>query len=101
MLIANIWMASADGSPNPAGTMFTLVGFMAIFYFLFVRPQQRQRKDHDAMVGTLSKGDEIVTVGGIVGTIVHIAEDRLTIRSGETRLEVDRNKVSAVTKQDA
>ena len=95
-MILNILMASPDGAPNPMGTWFMILAFIGIFYFLLIRPQRRQQKEHDELVKQLSKGDEIVTIGGIVGTIVHIQDDRVTVKSGDTRLEIERSKVSHV-----
>lgn len=65
-----------------------------IFYWLLIRPQRKEQERHRAMIQALKKGDEIVTAGGIVGTIVHAAEDRLTVKTGEnTRLILERSKV--------
>jgi preprotein translocase subunit YajC len=69
----------------------------AIFYFLLLRPQAKQRKKHDQMLKELKKGDEIVTSGGIIGRVVHVEEDRLTLKTGDsTKLTVDRARVAAV-----
>ncbi len=79
------------------GTWFMIFAFIGIFYFLLIRPQRRQQKEHEEMVKQLKKGDEVVTIGGIVGTIVHIQDDRVTIKSAETRLDIERSKVSHVS----
>jgi preprotein translocase subunit YajC len=100
MLIANILMASAEGGANPAGTLFMMAGFIAIFYFLFIRPQRKQQQQHQAMVQALEKGDEVVTAGGIIGTVVHLKEDRVTVKTGETRVEVERSRINTVRKAD-
>lgn len=100
MLIANILMAPAEGGANPAGTLFMMAGFIAIFYFLFIRPQRKQQQQHQTMVEALEKGDEVVTAGGIIGTVVHLKDDRITIKSGETRLEVERSRINSVRKAD-
>lgn len=69
----------------------------AIFYFLLLRPQAKQRKQHEQMLKELKKGDEIVTSGGIIGRVVHVEEDRLTLKTGDnTKLTVDRARVAAV-----
>ncbi len=96
-MILNMLMASPDGAPNPMGTWFMIFAFIGIFYFLLIRPQRRQQKEHEEMVKQLKKGDEVVTIGGIVGTIVHIQDDRVTIKSAETRLDIERSKVSHVS----
>jgi preprotein translocase subunit YajC len=87
-------MASPDGGANPMGTLFMLAAFFAILYFLLIRPQRQQQKEHQNLIENLRKGDEVVTVGGIMGTIIHIGEDRLTIKTAnDTRLEIERSKV--------
>lgn len=69
----------------------------AIFYFLLLRPQAKERKRHEGMLTQLKKGDEIVTNGGIIGKVVHVEEKRLTMKTGEnTRLTVDRSRIAAV-----
>ena len=83
---------------NAGTVLFVQMGIIFfIFYFLLIRPQSKERQRHDAMLKALKKGDEIVTTGGIIGKVVHVEENRLTIRSGEnTRLTVDRGRVAAV-----
>ena len=86
--------------------IFMYGAIFAIFYFVLIRPQQKQRKQHEERVKTLKKGDEIVTAGGIVGEVVHIAAtgkdgaatltDRITIKSGESKLIVERGRIVAV-----
>jgi preprotein translocase subunit YajC len=74
-----------------------MVLIFAIFYFLLIRPQAKERKRHDQMLKELKKGDEIVTNGGIIGKVVHVEEGRLTVRTGDnTRLTVDRGRIAAV-----
>ncbi len=101
MLTSMSIMASPNGgTANPAATLMMMFGFIAIFYFLFFRPQRKQQQEHEALVGGLKKGDQITTVGGIVGTIVHLTDDRVTIKSGDTRIEVERSKVAQVRSAD-
>ncbi|MFW6330477.1 MAG: preprotein translocase subunit YajC [Gemmatimonadota bacterium] len=62
-----------------------------------IRPQKKAQQKHQEMVAGLQKGDEIVTDGGIVGQVIHLREDRLTIKTaGDTRIEVARGKVARV-----
>jgi len=77
------------------GTFIMLAAFIGIFYFLLIRPQRQQQKRHEQMVKELRRGDEVATLGGIVGRIVHIKEDLITIKTGEdTRLVIERDKVA-------
>jgi preprotein translocase subunit YajC len=86
---------------------FQIVAIFAIFYFVMIRPQQKQRRDHEERLRNLRRGDEVVTAGGIVGKVVHIAEtkgegksstmdDRITIKSDESRLIVERGRIARV-----
>jgi len=89
--------------------MYAAIG--GIFYFVLLRPQQKQRKEHDTMLRTLRKGDEIVTAGGVIGEVVFIAQqtkdgaavmsmdDRVTIKSGDTRLLIERGRIAKVTRR--
>lgn len=94
-MIATIFAPGPDGG-GAASSLFILVAFIAIFYFLLIRPQRKQQKAHEELVKNLKKGDRVVTVGGIMGRIVHIEGDRLTLKTGDTRIEVERSKVGRV-----
>lgn len=77
--------------------MGQMVLIFAIFYFLLLRPQSKERQRHEAMIQAVTKGDEIVTSGGIIGKVVHVEEKRITIKTGDTtRITVDRGKIAAV-----
>lgn len=74
--------------------MVQLALIFLIFYWLLIRPQRKEQERHREMVDGLRKGDEITTAGGIVGTIVHLTDDRITLKTGEnTRIVVERSKV--------
>jgi preprotein translocase subunit YajC len=76
-------------------TVIMLALFIGIFYFLLIRPQRQQQKQHEEMVKSLKRGDDVATIGGIVGRIIHIKDDRLTIKTGEdTRLIIERDKIA-------
>lgn len=88
--------------------VFTYGLIFAIFYFILIRPQQKQRRDHDQLVRSLKKGDEVVTAGGVIGEVVNIAqqskdgapvatmEDRITIKSADSRMLIERGKITRV-----
>lgn len=108
-------LLSAAQQPAPAGGGSGMSAFLlqmtlifGLAYFLFIRPQQRQRKAHEERVKALKRGDEIMTSGGLIGEVVHISvgsrdgapiatlDDRITIKSGESRLVVERGRISKV-----
>ena len=94
------------GSNPLFGPLFMYAAIFAIFYFILIRPQQRQRKQHELTIQNLKKGDRVVTAGGVIGDVVHIkalgaddkptAEDEVTIRSGESRLIVERGRIARI-----
>ena len=101
LLPLGLLMAPAEGG-SPL-TLFVQLGLIfLIFYWLLIRPQRKERQRHQEMIDTLKKGDEIVTAGGIVATIVHVGEDRLTVKTAEsTRLTIERSKVGRQVGADA
>ncbi len=99
--------APAGGRASLLPFVFQVVAIFAIFYFVMIRPQQKQRKTHEDRLKNLKRGDEVVTAGGIVGKVVHISEtktegksatmeDRITIKSDESRLIVERGRIARV-----
>jgi preprotein translocase subunit YajC len=87
-------MPAEDGGGGFMILMMNIALIFLIFYFILIRPQRKERERHQAMIDALTKGDEIVTAGGIVGTIIHVAPDRLTLKTADnTRIVVDRSKV--------
>lgn len=92
-----LWAVPREGGNAGAVFVFQMVLIVAIFYFLLLRPQAKERQRHDEMLKGISKGDEIVTNGGIIGKVVHVEESRLTVRTGEnTRITVDRGRIASV-----
>jgi preprotein translocase subunit YajC len=86
-----------EGGAGTTIFMVQMVLIFAIFYFLMIRPQAKERKKREEMLKTLKKGDEIVTSGGIIGKVVHVDDNRLTVKTGDnTRLTVDRGRVASV-----
>ncbi len=105
--LALLAQAPAGGRSTLLPFAFQIVAIFAIFYFVMIRPQQKQRKDHEERLRNLKRGDEVVTTGGIIGKVVHIAaptgegksttmDDRITIKSDESRLIVERGRIAKV-----
>ena len=90
----------APSGQQSGGALFIfliqIVAFIAIFYFILIRPQRQQAKKHEELLKSLKKGDEIVTSGGIVGEVVHVRENLLTIKSGEAKLVVERERIAKI-----
>ena len=90
----------AGATPNPLVAMAPPLLMMGlIFYMLVFRPNQKVRKEHEAMLKALKKNDEIVTTGGIHGTVLNVKETTVVLRVDETaKLEVDKEAIGRVSK---
>jgi preprotein translocase subunit YajC len=95
-ILAIVASPEAGGaSLMPMIIMWTAI--IAIFYFLLIRPQKKAQERHQAMVAGVQKGNEVMTDGGILGQVVHVKEDRVTIKTaGDTRIDVARAKIARV-----
>jgi len=81
-----------------------LVGYgllMVALYFFMIAPQNKKRKEHEKMLTELKSGDEVVTAGGIYGTITSVKDDRFVVRIGDNnaKVEVGKGFISAVVKK--
>ncbi len=76
--------------------MFQMLAFVGIIYFLMIRPKIKQEREHRGRLEALKKGDHVITSGGIIGEIVHIKDGSVTLKSGETRLIVQKEKISEI-----
>ena len=85
--------------PNPLAMLFPFVMMFGIFYLLVFRPQSQARKTHERMLKQLKKHDEVVTTGGLFGTIVNVKEETVTLRIDENvRVEVERTAIARLVK---
>jgi preprotein translocase subunit YajC len=92
-----ILAAPREGGNATMIFLMQMLAIFAIFYFLLIRPQRKEQERHRTMIADLKKGDEVVTNGGIIGTVVHTQDDRLTIKTAEnTRLVVERGRIARV-----
>ena len=86
--------------PGPLAGLMPIFLIFAIFYFLLIRPQQKQQKKHKDILAKLNKNDEVVTSGGIHGTIVNVDEQTVTLRVDDnTRIKFQKNTISYVKKR--
>ena len=92
--------ASADASVNGMNGITTIVWLAAIllvFYFLMIRPEKKKRKQAEELRNSLSVGDEITTIGGMVGKIVDVNDKFLTFETGEDRVRIQVAKWAVST----
>lgn len=86
-------------APNPLMSMMPIALIFIIFYFLLIRPQKKAQKEHAQMLDELKKNDDVVTSGGIYGTVVNIQEGIVTLRIDDnTRIKVQKSSISKLKK---
>ncbi len=102
MFIATAYAMGAPGDAGQGGGggaqgLIMMVVIFAIFYFVLIRPQQKKMKEHKKLVEDLKKGDEVITAGGIYGTVEGLAPDTLTVKIAEgTKVKITRSSVAGV-----
>ncbi len=85
--------AAADGTAsNPASMIILMVVMLVVMYFFMIRPQKKRQKEEQEMRAALEIGDEIITIGGIVGRVVTIREEDIVIETGadRTKMKIQR-----------
>lgn len=97
-------LAQQTAAPSASGAGWTQLIFFgllfAAMYFLMIAPQRKKQKEHEKMLAALSSGDEIVTSGGIYGTITNVKEDRFVVRIADnTKIEVGKSFVTGIVKK--
>lgn len=87
---------------NPVVNLFPLIFIFVIFYFLLIRPQKAKEKEHQKTLANLNKNDEVVTSGGIHGTIVNVKDKSVILRVDDNvKIEVEKGCISYVKKGQA
>ena len=94
-LISPAFAQTTGAAPGAGLNWIILPVFVAIFYFLLIRPQQKRLKDQQAMLSKLASGDEVVTSGGILGRITEVGDSFVTLEIADgVRIKVQRAQVS-------
>ena len=93
--------AASGGMFGGPYMIIMLVVFIAIFYFMIIRPENKKKKDAEALRNSLHKGDRITTIGGIMGKIVDIKDDKIVIETSEDQVRMELQKWSVMTNNTA
>jgi len=92
--------ASPGGDPTSLIFMFTAIG--VVFYFLFIRPQRKEQRKREEMINQLAKGDQVVTIGGIHGTVESVDADKQIVTlavAPKISMKFNRSAVSTVVRR--
>ena len=93
--------APATGGAGLGGLLLTFLPMIAIFYFLLIRPENKRKKQAEAMRNAIKKGDKITTIGGICGTDVDLKDDKIVIESGADQVRLEMAKWAVSTNDSA
>ena len=92
------WAQGTSGSTGAGGVLLSLVPFVlifVIFYFMLILPQQKRRKQADAVLAALKKGDKVVTASGIWGTITNLGKDTVTLQIADTtKIKIQKEHIA-------
>jgi len=95
-------LTGAGTTPGAGGsTIIMLVVMIAVFYFLLIRPENKRKKEAEQMRSSLKVGDEITTIGGIVGKVINVKEDKFVIETGADQVRIEFAKWALSTNETA
>ncbi len=90
------------GGGSPMSLIFMIIAIFAVMYFLMIRPQQRQKKQHQDLMSQLSKGDKVVTAGGVHGTVAGVKDNIVILKIADNvKVEVNRSSISQIVSSRA
>ena len=90
----------SGGQGGGFGAFIPLILMFAIFYFLLIRPQQKKAKQHKEMVASVKKGDEVVSSGGLYGTVTGVTDEAITMEiAPKVRVRVARGSIAGLAKK--
>lgn len=106
LFLLNLAMADSGKSTFFGEGLVAMLPFVIIcliFYFLLIRPQQKKEKEHQGMLKALKKGDNVLTTGGMYGTIMEVFGDYLIIRiaPSEVKIKISRNAIAGLLPEDS
>lgn len=97
MLITPAYAQAASGGNALFELLFPLIMVFAIIYFMILRPQQKRQREHEAMVNAVSRGDTVITQGGLVGKVAKVGDDELEVDFAENaRMKVVKSMIIGV-----
>lgn len=89
--------AAAGQSPDPLASLILPIGLVVLFYFFLIRPQSKRQKEQRKMIADLQKGEEVITSGGILGKIININDNFITLEiTKDVSLKIQKNAVQTI-----
>ncbi len=92
---------TATGTAGMSSSIIMMVMMIAIFYFMLIRPENKRKKEAEQMRSSVKKGDKIVTIGGITGTVVDVKENKIVMETGADQVRIEFEKWAISTNETA
>lgn len=96
-----IFLTQPSAASGLTSTVIMLVMMFAVFYFMLIRPENKRKKEAEEMRSSVKNGDKITTIGGIIGTVVNVKEDKLVIETGADQVRIELAKWAMSTNETA
>ena len=80
---------TSTGAAGMGSSIIMLVAMLAIFYFMLIRPENKRKKEDEQMRASVKTGDKITTIGGIIGTVVNVKEDKIVIETSADQVRIE------------
>ena len=90
-----------EAGASMGSTVIMLVLMVAVFYFMLIRPENKRKKEAEQMRSSVKTGDKIVTIGGIIGTVVNVKEDKIVIETSADQVRIEFAKWAISTNETA
>ena len=87
--------------PDMGGTILMMVVMLGVFYIMLIRPENKRKKEAEQMRDTLKVGDEVTTIGGITGKVVHVKDDKFLLETGADQVRIEFAKWALSTNETA
>lgn len=97
----NFLTSTADATGGLTSTLLMMVIMFGIMYFMLIRPENKRKKEAEEMRASIRNGDQITTIGGIVGTVVNVKENKIVIETGADQVRIELEKWAVSTNETA
>ncbi len=97
----NFLTETVGAGPNMTSSIIMMVALVAVFYFMLIRPENKRKKEAEQLRSSLKEGDRITTIGGIVGTVVSVKDDKFVLETGADQVRIEFVKWALSTNDTA
>ena len=95
----HLFLAQAAQRPSTMVSLMPIILIFVIFYFLIIRPQKQKQVEHQKMIQALTKNDEVITIGGVHGTVLNVRDNSVILRVADNvKIEVQKNAIAGLKK---